>query len=53
MHDIKYFFSIKIIKQFREGQKKFPGGDKLLESTIFQNPGETRAPEQYWIRPWF
>jgi hypothetical protein len=26
MHDIKYFFSIKIIRQFREGKKKFQGG---------------------------
>jgi hypothetical protein len=26
MHDIKYFFSIKLIKQFTEGQKQFLGG---------------------------
>jgi hypothetical protein len=42
MHDIKCFFSIKIIRQFR-GAKKFSGEEranyqgKLPKITIFQN----------------
>jgi hypothetical protein len=47
MHNIKYFFSIKIIRQCREGKKiseeeKLP---KILQkNTIFQNSGGTTAP---------
>jgi hypothetical protein len=41
MHDIKYFFSIKLIRQFRGGKKNFQRGDKLLKAlpknTDFQN----------------
>jgi hypothetical protein len=46
MHDIKYFFLIKIIRQVR-GDKKIFRRDKLpktsSKNTIFQNPG-ARAP---------
>jgi hypothetical protein len=50
MHVIKYFFSIKIIRQFR-GQKKFPVGGKLPKAipknTIFQNP---EGHEHYFFK---
>jgi hypothetical protein len=46
MHGIKYFFSIKIIRQFRGGKKNFQGGHvpkTLPKNTIFQNPGGART----------
>jgi hypothetical protein len=36
MYDIKYFFSIKLIRQIREGLPKI-----LPKNIIFQNPGTT------------
>jgi hypothetical protein len=58
MHDIKYFFSIKIIRQFREAKKNFRG-DKLLKAlpknTIFQSPAGQLPPSPpgpTWICPW-
>jgi len=47
MHDIKYFFSIKLIRQSRGDKKNFRE-DKLskilLKNTDFQNPKETATP---------
>jgi hypothetical protein len=50
---LNIFFSIKLIRQFRWGKKKFQGGKlpKVLpKSTIFQNPGG--AAGLVCIRPW-
>jgi hypothetical protein len=44
MHDIKFFFSIKLIRQFRGGAKKYFRGSKLSKNTAFQNPGGGAAP---------
>jgi hypothetical protein len=44
MYDIKYFFSIKLIKQFGE-QKNFFRDDKLPKNTIFQNPKNRCPPD--------
>jgi hypothetical protein len=50
MYGIKYFFSIKIIRQFRGGKKIFRKG-QIIENIIFQNSGGTAAPSPLWIRP--
>jgi hypothetical protein len=44
MHSIKYFFSIKIIRQFSEDNKIFQGENKLSKNTIFQNSGGGTYP---------
>jgi hypothetical protein len=43
LHDIKYFFSIKIIRQFRRGKKNFQKR-QIIEKINFQNSREQLPP---------
>jgi hypothetical protein len=51
MHDIKYFFSIKLIKQSREG-KKFPGNKlpNYRKALFLKKLDDAAAPRTLWIR---
>jgi hypothetical protein len=52
MHGIKYFFSIKITRQFGGGgAKKISRKGQLPKSTIFQNPGARAPPGLPWVHP--
>jgi hypothetical protein len=55
MHDIKYFFSIKLIRQSRGGKKKIQGGqitESITEKYYFsKSRGAVVPPGIHCIRP--
>jgi hypothetical protein len=56
MHDIKFFFSIKLIRQFRRGgAKKISGGTNYRKhyrkTLFFKIQGGSYPPGILWIRP--
>jgi hypothetical protein len=57
MHDIKYFFSIKMIRQFegrREGAKKiFKEKKTNYQKRLFFKIQRSNSPGPTWIRPCF
>jgi hypothetical protein len=51
MYDIKYFFSIKLIRQSKGDKKIFREEDKLSKILFFKIQGAT-APGPTYIHPW-
>jgi hypothetical protein len=53
MHGIKFFFSIKIIRQFRGGKKNFQGvrAENITENHYFLKSRGARAPPRILLGP--